>query len=202
MPTTRRRRRQEAREPLEASMRVFLLTGSYRAAEAARPPGSQGFDGIATVMLDWTKHPALWAAHRDELLAEWVRDHPGSRPWGWWRWDAREPRGQLGGQARRINWSEEWWRKEFRGLPGIFVPDPDHPPTFESEAAYLDRLGLLAAEERVRLVRLSDDAFEPEVIDLEMSERPNPDEYEAAMNAADTASEEEDSRNDDPHDPT
>lgn len=39
--------------------------------------------------------------------------------------------------------------------------DPDDPPRYESEAAYLDRHRLLTAEERAAL---PEDAFEPEVV--------------------------------------
>jgi hypothetical protein len=30
---------------------------------------------------------ALWDRHREQLLAEWVRESPGSRPPAFWRWD-------------------------------------------------------------------------------------------------------------------
>jgi hypothetical protein len=36
----------------------------------------------------------LWAVHGDELTAEHVEGHAGSRPWAWWRWNAPEPRGK------------------------------------------------------------------------------------------------------------
>jgi hypothetical protein len=53
-----------------------------------------------------------WKAVREEILANWVRKHPGTRPWAWWRYDAPrwtriwgawfdgtlpEPRKRLGG---------------------------------------------------------------------------------------------------------
>jgi hypothetical protein len=35
---------------------------------------------------------AMWEAMREELLAVWVQEHPGTRPWGWWEYDAPEDR--------------------------------------------------------------------------------------------------------------
>ena len=55
----------------------------------------------------------VWDALRDEVVADWIAEHPGTRPARWWGYDA-----------------------------------PDDPPVFESEAAYLDRLGLLTEGER------------------------------------------------------
>jgi hypothetical protein len=34
----------------------------------------------------------LWSLYRDEVLAEHVREHPGTRPAPWWKFDAPEPR--------------------------------------------------------------------------------------------------------------
>lgn len=35
-----------------------------------------------------------WRELRDELLPQWIKDHPGSRPWAWWKIDAPGPRGE------------------------------------------------------------------------------------------------------------
>jgi hypothetical protein len=35
---------------------------------------------------------ALWEAHRQAILREWIAKHPGTRPTCWWRYDAPEPR--------------------------------------------------------------------------------------------------------------
>ena len=29
-----------------------------------------------------------WEEHRAEVLEYWIKNHPGSRPSHWWRWDA------------------------------------------------------------------------------------------------------------------
>lgn len=40
-----------------------------------------------------------WDMHRDAVLAEWLRDNPGTRPRCWWDWDApREPIGTHPGE--------------------------------------------------------------------------------------------------------
>ena len=84
----------------------------------------------------------LWRDHRDRIIAEHVSDFPGTRPQRWWEYDAPEPRRRLGGT----------------GTPGLAI-DPNDPPIFESEAAYLERHGLFLPGERKRLRKVD---FEPE----------------------------------------
>jgi hypothetical protein len=39
-----------------------------------------------------------WTDLRDDVLAQWQREQPGTRPWGWWCFDAPEPeRRRVGG---------------------------------------------------------------------------------------------------------
>jgi hypothetical protein len=102
MPTTRRRRRQEARDSLDTSMRVFFETGSYDAAKAAGIAVGEvdergGFRGMIQLLLKHPGHEALWREHGEEIVADWIAEHPGTRPWKWWAVDAREPRRRLGG---------------------------------------------------------------------------------------------------------
>ncbi len=60
-------------------------------------------------------------------------------------------------------WSVDYYGPDFAGVPA----DPDDPPRFESEAAYLKRHGLiLPGEER----RLTDEDFEPEAIEFDEPE--------------------------------
>ena len=35
---------------------------------------------------------AAWAESRDTVVGEWIREKPGTRPWGWWAFDAPEPK--------------------------------------------------------------------------------------------------------------
>jgi hypothetical protein len=108
---------------------------------------------------------------RDEVKADilktWCRQHPGSRPWAWWRFEAPEPRRRVGGQGEQQAGIHD---EGAFGLPGYWneeTLDADDPPVFESEASYLERHGLLTTSERGRLkadafapvpVRLDDDA--------------------------------------------
>ncbi|MEQ1953600.1 hypothetical protein [Mesorhizobium sp. CN2-181] len=117
----------------------------------------------------------LWERWRDELLAQWVLDNPGTRPRGWWMFDAPENRIRTGGKGTPkfevlgyvphfeygmpTSYVDQWEFEYYNGIhrdvdghlidekrkPGDFVADvydPDDPPTFESETAYLARLGL------------------------------------------------------------
>jgi hypothetical protein len=112
----------------------------------------------------------LWREHRAAVLAWWVGEHPGTRPRWWWRHDAPGPRQRLGGigtprherladVARYefglpVGWITQRDIKTYEALgPPLGVPpiDLNDPPLFESEAAYLDRIGLLVAGERKRL---------------------------------------------------
>lgn len=60
-------------------------------------------------------HGELWNGHRNVVLAWWTRQHPGSRPSLWWRFDAPQP--------RRRNESELAYLRRHRLLaPGECVP--------------------------------------------------------------------------------
>lgn len=102
---------------------------------------------------------ALWTAHRAWILEQWITARPGSRPFGWWKYEAPEPRRRLGGVGTLSNDRHPLLEL---GIPThwqIARPasvdrrelDPSDPPRYESQAAYLDRLGLLSADERRRL---------------------------------------------------
>ena len=120
----------------------------------------------------------LWRRFRDDVLAQWIVHHPGTRPKSWWRYDAPPPgiRARVGGVGTA---SHEYWGRQPDGWLGIPIgwmtaedlrrhPNADRPctpmnpfdpPTFESQATYLDRLGLLMPGERERLGKAD---FRPE----------------------------------------
>jgi hypothetical protein len=112
----------------------------------------------------------LWASRRDEVLGYWVEAHPGTRPSGWWCFEAPCLRQRIRGVG------EPWQvRDTAYGVPTTWnigrhqnlwanpppAPDPSNPPTCESEATFLDRHGLLLPGERDRL---ADDDFRPQSI--------------------------------------
>jgi hypothetical protein len=115
----------------------------------------------------------IWAAHGERVLAHYVLRHPGCRPWLWWKIGECEPRTRLGGIGDPLDTCSAVYEKPYdHGVPwswrregdpfthGTPISDID-PPRFESEAAYLLRLGLLEPGERERI---APEDFEPEVI--------------------------------------
>lgn len=100
-----------------------------------------------------------WAQWREQAVAEHVAHHPGCRPALWWRHEAPELRRQVGGRPNRPG----VLRLPY-GLLAPYPPDPSDPPRFESQAAYLRRIGLLLPGEARRLKPAD---YEPETIMLE-----------------------------------
>ena len=39
-----------------------------------------------------------WEANEGAILEDWIREHPGTRPFAWWRWSAPEPRRRMLGE--------------------------------------------------------------------------------------------------------
>ena len=87
----------------------------------------------------------LWEVYGDSILTEWVRHSPGCRPWPWWAFEAPALRLRLGG-AGRPEW-EEYPNMARRYAWGLPVRWRGGKPIFETQAAYLERHGLLLAGE-------------------------------------------------------
>ncbi len=111
---------------------------------------------------------ADWDKLKDEVLTEWIRLRPGTRPLAWWKLSAPEPRRQQLGGAGEIVLHALDHDNNYRyhkGLPEAYwfrdSFDPSDPPIFESQATYLARHDLFLPGEEFRL---NDDAFEPERI--------------------------------------
>ncbi|MEP7307325.1 MAG: hypothetical protein ABJA98_17590 [Acidobacteriota bacterium] len=153
----------------------------------------------------------IWDQSKDDILADWINQHPGTRPAAWWDFDAplaverslrlrdlptdhREPRRRVGGRGTLAcevlaiapafafglsrDFIDAFQVAYYNGLAvdidgkrigteyraGGFVADafdPHDPPRFESQAAYLERHGLLTPREAARLTSRD---FEPEAI--------------------------------------
>lgn len=107
----------------------------------------------------------LWRRHWAELLSWWTQDPadhegpgspggPGTRPWGWWEYDAPEPRRILDRHEATRTCAEagivpqSGFQFAF-GIPTTYVKwSPTRPPIIEAEAVYLDRHDLLTDRER------------------------------------------------------
>ena len=115
-------------------------------------------------------HPRdLWEEYRDDFLPDYISRNPGKRCLPWWQWDAPRhdtgtgayyeplliPRERMGGKG------ETMWEKYpayqpsyFKGLPASWAwIDSEDPPTFDSEAAHLDRHNLLSETEKRYLTK-------------------------------------------------
>ena len=171
MPTTRTRRTRVVTERrVTPGERDYFFTGNYDDPDV--------FLGIAG---SETEARELWEKVRDELLAEWIADYPGRRPWAFWKLDAKEQRRRTGGRGE-VYPGYDHPCNLLAGIPYRFmrqldvdifrsvnpkeerkyeIYDPADPPRYESEPAYLDRLGLLTDAERKRL---TEDDFADEVI--------------------------------------
>lgn len=87
----------------------------------------------------------VWHEHRGSLLTAWLREKPGTRPAGWWMFDApREPRRRVGGVGTPLKDAPLHF-----GIPSQFEDDYHftNPPRYEAECDYLQRHNLLMAEE-------------------------------------------------------
>lgn len=51
---------------------------------------------------------ALWTATGPDILHAWIRAHPGSRPFGWWAFQA--PRGRW---PEDVPFNEPWWIERY-----------------------------------------------------------------------------------------
>lgn len=123
---------------------------------------------------------AAWCQVRNEILDEWVRERPGTRPRVWWRYEAPGPRRRVGGTGQAAHEVSAHVEVYEWGLPTYWVSqadvdergadsagvavDPSDPPCFESQAIFLERLGLLRPGE---LERLTEADSEPEAIEVE-----------------------------------
>jgi hypothetical protein len=85
---------------------------------------------------------AAWHEHKEELLArrgefDWTHYAHGTRPWVWWKYEKHAPRRQIAGEPVQAMSTDL-----YEGVPRLWNGDTN-TVRFESQYAYLKRLGLL-----------------------------------------------------------
>jgi hypothetical protein len=123
---------------------------------------------------------AAWEKIGDSVTKDFIKQHPCRRPWAWWRFDAPQPRQRIGGTGKSTHESMNFAPGFSFGLPTSWTKlidvelklakkndliDPDDPPTFESQASYLQRHNLLAPEE-IKWLDKHPEALAPEIIEV------------------------------------
>lgn len=134
-----------------------------------------------------------WEIFREQILADWIREEPdaagrggpGTRPYAWWMFDAPELRRRIDGKPHpfdnperdeRIAATEylcDHGKRTFYGCPNVLCVMDDFEAIYETQAEYLERLGLWLAGERERFDALQQTEPEPTpepVIDWEYDE--------------------------------
>lgn len=107
----------------------------------------------------------VWSEAKTAALDWYIARFPGQRPRVWWTADAPEPRRCL---TPNLPPFRGRWPNDFAyGLPTPLFLRNARPVLFESEAAYLRRLGLLAEGEAQKLTEAD---FEPEIVDLDLGD--------------------------------
>lgn len=177
----RARRRVRPGHERVTALQLAYLRDEWRPSEPV-PEGSDPAERFFWGQGALLSLPAAWAVARDDVLADWIADRPGTRPPVWWELEALTMRRRLGGvgtplheclaDAPRydcgvpVDWlSQElasYYTGELRHVvtgervnPGAkpedfpYPPvDVANPPTYESEAVYLERHGQLTRAEQ------------------------------------------------------
>jgi hypothetical protein len=149
---------------------------------------------------------AAWEFLRGQILREWIAGRPdacgrggaGTRPWAFWAYDARERRqridggihphdnparqAQIAAEEAKYPGCTERYSRLYYGLPSAILGGEgidDNVAIYESEAEYIDRLGLwlpnelalgvplLTAEIAAEKLKLAARANEPSVAELD-----------------------------------
>jgi len=196
------RKSKKERKPISVNLVNYFLTG-------------ESDPGFEILVLPKKKLRQIWKDVEKEILLDWIKNNPCTRPWMWWeysapRWDDpwtgcfyhgkfAEPRQRLGGigdpNYEFLNYGPhfeyglptgwvstfdtEYYNGNRRDINGKIIPteyrdgnfkgraiDPENPPTYESEAAYLLRLDLLTPAEKKHLEK-HQELLEPDTIEFE-----------------------------------
>lgn len=93
---------------------------------------------------------AAWADLRLQVMAEYATEKPCHRPVAWWWFEAPELRKRLDGGPHPCDGPNSAI-PELCGIPRIYYTEDHFRATYESEPAYLHRLGMLTKSEEAYL---------------------------------------------------
>jgi hypothetical protein len=88
----------ERREQLDPLMQQYLLTG--------QPAAMRWLGRIAPEQ--------VWATYRDRILARWIDEFPGTRPFAFWEFEELPPRLNGEYEADYLTRNNMWWPGERR----------------------------------------------------------------------------------------
>ena len=162
MAEKRRTRGIREKIELDESVAKFLLTGE---AES----NTRGNDlRLSRFFDDGERIRLAWEQHRPALMSEWIQQHPGTRPWAWWKFDddIPDPRQRIGGKGQTMPEKYPAYAPSYdKGIPSSWAEiDPGDPPLYESESAFLLRHGLLSTAEK-RHIEKHPELLEPEKVE-------------------------------------
>jgi len=115
---------------------------------------------------DRTAAKEAWGVLGEQILRDWTCEHPGQRPAAWSWFEAPERRRRVDGvqhpfddrvrKKKHDEMPDHYWAKRHAydlhfGVPRIVSGDDMFAAKYESEAEYLERLGLLTEAERKEL---------------------------------------------------
>ena len=155
MATNRTRRTRKMTPGISENMRRYLLTGECEKGD------------IEIFMTTDKEMRTAWDRCRDDIMGAWIKNAPGTRPYMWWECDGPKqdtgtgayfeplpiPRERIGGKGKTTCEVYPAVVPRFeKGIPSSWAEiDDDNPPTFEAEATYLKRHGLLIETEEKHL---------------------------------------------------
>jgi hypothetical protein len=127
-----KRRKSKRRADIDSDEWAYLL-------DEPEPADANPFTYLGLDHERSARASTLWHEYGEAATAEYVKMYPGQRPQLWWRYSAPEPRCKRDG----ICPASATWDRGNTGLPhGADEND------YETEAEYLERLGLWLPGER------------------------------------------------------
>jgi hypothetical protein len=129
----RERKRLLPEDTFTEEKKVQLLCGADFFDDAYGDPPNE--ESLKQMKRDWRRY-------RAKLMAEHINQHPGTRPYMWWFLESTEPRRLVSGHCRPLT------DRLHEGTPELYDFDQKSRPEWETQADYLERLGLLTPFEQ------------------------------------------------------